>query len=273
MTDVPPNPAPNPAPAPKPWHDGKLSAEELGYLQNRAMADKPAEEVAISSIKAHREAMKLIGVPETELLRLPKEANDPAWRNVYQRLGAPATDKEYDFAGVKFSNDEALDEGFVATVRDLAFKSNLTKQQALDVTRGFVKYMEGEDANEAGEKAVKLTQEKEALAKNWGPNAPAHKLVAERAAQALGVKKEELDALESVVGYSRVMEMFRSVGEKIGEAKFISSNTPSGAMTREQATERLAGLMADPVWTAKLLNKDAAVLREHDDLTRMKVGV
>ena len=72
-------------------------------------------------------------------------------------------------------------------------------------------------------------------------------------------------SLEGVIGYDKIMEMFRSIGEKIGEDKFIKSGAPGnqgGPMTREQAVAKKADLMSDPVWKAAYLNGDQQKLRE-----------
>jgi hypothetical protein len=99
--------------------------------------------------------------------------------------------------------------------------------------------------------------------------------VAKRAATALGVTPEAVAALEGVVGYKAVMELFRNVGSKIGEDKFVQSITPGGApgvMTKEQAVERKAALMADQVWTKAYLAGDAAKAAEMLALNTMIVG-
>ena len=62
----------------------------------------------------------------------------------------------------------------------------------------------------------KLALEKAELAKSWGSNYAANKIVAENAARALGIDPAAVAALEQQVGYGKVMEMFRTIGAKIG---------------------------------------------------------
>src|SRR5437879_5504237 len=89
------------------WHQG-ADAETLGHIQNRGWQDKPANEVALAAIKAHREAEKLIGVPADQLLRLPVSTADAeAWKPVWQKLGAPVDAAGYDFTPIKTAAGEA----------------------------------------------------------------------------------------------------------------------------------------------------------------------
>jgi hypothetical protein len=82
-------------------------------------------------------------------------------------------------------------------------------------------------------------------------------------------------ALEKVVGYAATMEMFRNIGTKIGEDKFVLrriSRTCGNAMTREQAVDRKASLMNDKVWVKAYLAGDAEKAAEMTALNTMIVG-
>lgn len=274
-----PAPAADPAPAPAAdppatWFTGKVDEETVGYLKNRGWDTKTGAEVALESIKAHREAERLLGAPAAELIRLPKDANDPAWAGIYQRLGKPANAGEYDFSGVKHSDGAELDATLVAAAQQRAFDMNFTKQQAIDWMRGEIKSQETIATAKEGEQAAKLATEKDTLKTNWGANFEVNKLVARNAAVALGVKEADMDALENVVGYASVMEIFRNIGQRIGEDKFIvNPNKPNAAMTRDQAVSQLAELKKDKAWTDKLLAGDTKVKREYDDIQAIISGV
>src|SRR5205807_108285 len=165
---------------------------------------------------------------------------EKAWDAVWQRLGKPAEAKGYDFTDVKFSDGTPLEEDFVNAVREAAFKLHLPKDAATSITRAFAKYLDDAEVAEKAEKTAKLAEQKAALKKNWGANEAANMFVAQRAAAALGIAPETVSALEGVIGYDKIMEMFRSIGAKIGEDKFITGQQQAagGAMTREQAIAR-----------------------------------
>ena len=257
-----------------PWFDG-ADQETVGYLQNRGWDKVDAKAAAFNAIKAHREAEKLIGAPSDQVLRLPKEGDTNAWKQVWQRLGAPADAKEYDFASIKYSDGSELDEPFVETARAIAAQLNLPKSAAPALVKGLVEFAEKAEASEAGEAAAKLAQEKDTLQKSWGSNFNRNLLVAQRTAQALGIEPEAVQTLEGKIGYAKVLEMFRNIGSRIGEDKFVTgtgAGAPQGPSTVEGAKATLEQRMNDTLWVDKLNKGDSEALREFHALTTMMSG-
>ena len=208
-----------------PWYEG-ADADTVGYLQNRGWTAKPVNEVAMEAIKAHRSAEKLIGAPADRIIRLPNDANDEVgWAGVWQKLGAPADAKGYDFSTVKFSDGSALDEKLVQSVQEAAAGAKVPLPMAQRLVQAVARYQESAKQADAAEKTTKLAESQTALRKNWGGNFEINKVIAQQAAKALGATPEQVAALESVVGYDKVMEMFRSIGSKIGRAWRIYSCT------------------------------------------------
>ena len=106
-----------------------------------------------------------------------------------------------------------------------------------------------------------------------GPEPRGQQFVAKQAAAKLGVTPEQVAALEQTVGYAKVMEMFRDIGTKIGEAKFVSSTGPTGGiMTREQAVAKRAELMGDTNWAKRYLDGGAPEAREMNALLVLIAG-
>lgn len=278
MTEGTPAPAPAPTPAPTPapeqWYAGS-DAETTGYLQNRGWDKLPAKDAALAAVKSYREAEKHIGAPPDQILRMPKDAADKeGWAKVHARLGVPADAKEYDFTGVKFTDGTELNPDVANTIRTMAHENHLPKDTAAAVAKAVVKMMETAEEGETASYNQKLELEKGTLRTNWGSNAPAYKVIAENAAKALGVTSEELAALEKVAGYAKVMDMFRNIGSRIGEDKFIASGGGSGGnlITKEQAVAQLASLERDEAWMNKFMAGDAAALQQFDNLTKIKSG-
>ena len=69
-----------------------------------------------------------------------------------------------------------------------------------------------------------ISSSKAAAAKTEPAEPTVEEIIAQQAAKALGATPEQVAALESVVGYDKVMEMFRSIGSKIGEDKLFTGN-------------------------------------------------
>ena len=240
------------------------------------MADPVA--VSTAATKAWRDleaaTQALHGVPADRILKMPMPGDDAATKAFHQRLGAPAAPEGYDFSGVKFKDGTDLEPTFTGPLAQTFHKLGVPKDAASEVVRQVVNWVEGVDASETAETQAKVQVEQQALKQNWGQNFEANQFVARQAAAKLGVTSAELDALDGQIGHARVMEMFRQIGDQLGEAKFVSSGgggTP-GVMTQEQAVARIADLKKDQAWTTKYLAGDTAARAEMAALTRMKLG-
>jgi len=261
-----------------PWYQGVAGVDEtvVGHWKAKGWDTKQPAEVAVEATRAWKEAEKFVGAPAAQLLRVPKDAADEAgWNAVWQRLGKPADAKQYDFSDIKFTDGTAIDDTFAESMRAAAFRLHLPKDTASALVREVTKYMDSADTAEIAERTAKLTEQKAALKKNWGPNEAANLFIAQRAAAALGVPPETVSALEGVIGYDKVMEMFRMIGSKIGEDKFVSSTgRPSGGvMTREEAIAKKQDLMTNAEWRKSYLAGDKAKFREMQALEIIISGV
>lgn len=273
MTESAPAPTLNPAPETT-WYSG-YDDETKGYVQNKGLSTKTVGEAFAAVSKMHRDAEKFVGAPADELIRLPKDPTSPEWKNVYQRLGAPKDAKEYDFKDIKFTDGTELDPAFTDLMRTNAVSANLTKDQALTVTKAVVQFLDKADQDDVAQFTAQVAKEKAELKANWGANEAANMVIARAAANALGVKPETVAALEKTAGYAQVMEMFRQIGTKIGEDKFVSGNTggnPNAPMTREAAISRKKELMNDAQWRTRYLQGGSEEKRQMEALIRIEVG-
>lgn len=261
------------AAASKPWYQSVAGVDQeiVGHWQNAGWINKKPEEIALEATKSWKAAERNVGVPADQIVRLPKDPKDElGWKQVWQRLGAPKEAKEYDFTPVKRADGTAPEEGFQNTMREAAFRLNLPKDAALQVTSEVIKYLDSQDSAEKAELSAKLIEQKAALKKNWGPNEAANTFVANRAAaviaEKLGVDPAKLatNALEGVLGYDKIMEMFRMIGAAIGEDKFVNAvqpGTQGGVMTREQAVAKRTDVMNEVKAGVRKVT-DPAVQRE-----------
>lgn len=257
----------------KPWFDG-YDAETKGYVQNRGWDKKTAVEAFAEAAKAHREAEKFVGAPANEIVRLPKDPNSPDWKNVHERLGKPKEAKDYDLTTVKRAGDKSLDDTLAEALRNAAFNANVSKEGATRVASEVVKYLDGVETAKAALEADKLATEKSELQKNWGQREAANMVIAKGAVAALGVSPEAVAALEKVVGYAKVMDMFRNIGTKIGEDKFVNSQAPgsTGVMTRDQAQDSKKSLMRDEAWVKRYNAGGVEEMRQMLSLNKIITG-
>ena len=272
---VPPEPPVPPVPpAGDPWHKG-FEPDALGFLQNRGWDKLDAPNAAKQAIAAYREASTKLGVDPSRLLQLPENMTDAAaMKPVWQKLGAPP-DGKYDFAGLKNADGSDYTANFVEQMGKIAAQFNLPKDTARGLAQAIAKAETDVVAASTTERASKLAEEKIALNRNWGVNFQANEFIAKQAALKLGVTAEQVGALESVVGYSKVMSMFHDLGIKIGEDRYVSSQGGSGnnsVLTVEQAMDARRGLMADTEWVTKYLAGDNERVRRMTDLNRIISG-
>ncbi len=255
----------------QPWY-GAPDTETLGYIQTRGLDKMTPDKAALASIQAHREAEKLIGVPADQLLRFPKDLSDvEGWNKIHAKMGVPAKPEEYDFATVKYKNGTSLTDTETTELRTLVNELKIPKATASILAQKLVDMGEKSRENDAALGAGELAKEQSKLDANWGSNKAANQVVADGAMRALGVTEEQQDALKGSIGYAATMELFRNIGARIGEGKFVNgdSNNNNTAMTVDQAQYRLDQLQNDAAWFTKYQNGDAVSVKEFNDLTAM----
>lgn len=270
---VPPTPEPPPTPPDPPavWHGGKVDADTLGFWSNKGYDVTDPVKLSTELTKQYREAEKFVGAPASQLLKLPKDLGDEAgWNAVYQRLGAPADAKDYDFSTVKNAAGQAPDAALLDTIRATAASLRLPKDKAPDLAAAVVKHLDSVAAERTAANAAKLTAERAALDASWGTNKDLNRLTAMQGAKRLGVDTETVARLEGEVGYSKVMEMFRKIGAATSEDTFVEGRRGSDTVsTVEGAKSRLNELTADKAWGKRLEDRDPAAIREFQNLTQL----
>ncbi len=105
-----------------------LDAETLAHATAKGWNVPDAAAAAAAAVKAHHGAEKLIGHPADQVLKLPKDAADPSYQSVYDRVVGMSTPKdpaEYKFDGVKFKDGTDLAEEDRTFVRKMATKYKL----------------------------------------------------------------------------------------------------------------------------------------------------
>ena len=255
------------------WHS-TADAETVGVWQNKGWDITDPVKLATAATKAYGEATKFIGAPPDKIVRIPEATDEAGQRAMWTRLGAPDKAEGYNFSAVKAADGTELSPALVDAMRATAYKTGMTQSAAEQALASVVKTYEGQAAGQAAEKAAALEVARGKLAKDWGQNFEANMFVAKQAALALKVTPEEVNSLESVIGYDRVMEMFRSVGSRIGEDKFVTGERPAGngVMTQGQAQARKSELMKDSAWAARYMAGGTAEKREMMALNTLIVG-
>jgi hypothetical protein len=260
-----------------PWYQGMTGVDEGAITSITAKGwDKlPLNEAVPHILQSWRSAESMVGTPAEQLLRLPKDQTNPVeWDPVWSRLGKPATADKYDLSTVKRADGTDLDPSVVGQVQALAHKLNLPANRAADLASAIVGLNDATAASQKAEKDAAVAAERTALEQNWGANAAANKIVAQNAARALGVEPAQIEALEGVIGYAKVMEMFRTIGSKIGEDKYVAAGSQGsgGVISRDQAVARVTELKKDTAWVGRYLAGGSEEGREMQSLNKIISG-
>ena len=199
----------------------------------------------------------------------------------------PKEAKDYDFSQIKMKDGSDLDPALADTLRASLHSNRVAKDYAGNVVKDVVKYLDSIADNALAEKTAYVQEQTQQLEKNWGTRAAYNMTVArdamERFGALAGLTKEQtdqaVDALSKVggVGAARVLEMFRQIGARMGEAPFIGGGQRSGgedigAMSKEDARAQIDALKRDQGFVERLTKGNVEAQRQWRNLHQIMTG-
>lgn len=242
------------------WTSG-LPEDVRGYVQSKGFKDPG------SVVDSYRNLEKLMGAPKDRLLRLPDKEDAPEWNDIYARLGRPADPKEYKFdVPPELGGPDSF-----AWAGPAFHKAGISKRQAETLMGEWKQHAEKQVGETRAQYQAKIDADVAGLKKEWGMAHDQNIAAAKIAAKQLGVTPEQIDQLESAMGFSGVIKMFHAIGTKTGEHSFVGQDTKGagfGAMTPSEAQSRLSDKRRDPDYARKLQAGDADAKREWEMLHR-----
>jgi hypothetical protein len=205
-----------------------------------------------------------MGTPADKLLRLPDfdKAEKSEMDQFYNKLGRPADPTLYELP-----IPEGAPKDMVDWAKPVFHEAGLTKQQAKVVTEKWNEHVAGLAAKQKETYAQTIAQENGQVKTEWGAAYEQELGKAKNAAKALGIKPEQIDALEGSLGFAGLMKMMANIGARIGEDKFVGGDGAGGsAMTPVGAQARIKQLQGDKEWTAKYLGGNVQARAEMERL-------
>lgn len=222
------------------------------------------------AVESYANLEKLLG---GDKIALPKDENDPAWADVWKKLGALEKPEEYASQVKPVEGTPDLDPGFVGAMSDLAAKARLTPAQWNTLVAGYQELSKAAAAEEAAA-GPDIDAEFAAFKAELGAKADAFIADAQRAGLAAKMTPEESATMMAAFGVKRAMQIMNDLGSKFGkEAGFIEGKGPQGQMTPEMARARIAELGNDPVWRKSYLEGDSGKKAEMENLQKIATGV
>lgn len=247
-----------------PWYAGIQNEEIRGYVQTKGFKDPGA------LAESYRNLERLQGVPQERLLKLPEKHDDPAWGDVWGRLGRPADAKGYE---LQFEGDPT----FADKMAGVMHTHGVPKSAAAAMNSAWNDWVK--EAIEA-DTAAKKTADEADMAKlrtEWGNTFDANVEAGRRAGREFGLTEEEFASVSGALGSSRTLKLFQGIGVKLGEHGGFD---PAGAgqgkggfgQTPDQAKAKIGELQRDQEWVKRYLNGDATAKTEMEALQRVAAG-
>jgi hypothetical protein len=260
MSDQQTAPTPNPAPAPTPnpapvdngmtpFYSGFKDEATKGYAHQKQFQDPE------SAVHAYMNLEKLMGVPQDRIIKMPEAADSPEMEAVWNKLGKPAKPEEYKLAIPEQATEQ--DKKFYDFAKNAFHKANLTASQAEAVIKQINEFSLNtfKESQEAHDQAIKA--QNIALEKEWGAAHTQNTNIASAAAKAFGVSHEQIDKIQSALGYADTMKLFQRIGDKMGEARFVSGDqTNNQTYTPDMAKAEIETLKNDASFMAKYVAGD-----------------
>ena len=257
-----------------PWYS-TLDADMQAHVTGRGWHEKPANEAAVEAVKSHYAAQKLIGVPPESVIKLPKDATDPSYQSIYDRvvgMGVPAKAEDYKFPATVPEADQAF-------VREIAMKYKLPETAAQGLAADLRE--RGETVTQTSTAAAETTKaaNQVALRVALGGNYDQNVFSITRAAEAVGFTPEVLEAMAALPSekYVANMQAFLKLSQQLNEATILRGGSPvrdpAAGMGQEQARKWLDDLPNDKVLGQKLLAGDMETNEMFQKMSRIAVGM
>jgi hypothetical protein len=246
------------------WYE-TLDADSLTHAASKGW-NKPAGEVVADIFKSHRSAQSLIGSDPAAIVKLPKDATDPSYASIYDRvvgLGLPKSADEYKFDGIKFKDGTEFDAEDQALVRKIATTYKLTPAQARGVAAELAANHDAALEAGAGSSATAKAANDAALHSAWATDYDRNAAGASTVLDALKAKgvNVSFDGLDPAAHVAQMSALFQ-LSQELRESPMLrgaSGNTAAAQpMTREQATAKIAELSNDRAWGDKAWNQPAS---------------
>ena len=246
------------------WHSG-FDQETSGWLENRGLTKFDEKSAIPELVKGFRNAEKYIGTPADKLVKIPDwdKADKVELDQIYSKLGRPNDPKDYN---IPVPDGQPRD--FADWAQGIFHEAGLSTRQASAVTAKWNEYVAGMMEGDGASKAQAMKDQEAGLRNEWGDAYDKYDSMAANAINSLGVKDNQLAALRDSLGFDGAMKLFANIGEKIGEAQYVSGEGRggNGPMTTAQAASKLAQLKNDKEWVNKYLAGNAEVNAEMNRL-------
>lgn len=219
-----------------------------------------------SVLESYRNLEKLRGVPADRLLKLPDQPDAPEWKDVYSKLGTPATPEGYEF-----QKNADGDNSFTDWASENFHKLNLTKSQGQELAKQYNDFVTAQQNEQAEQHNVQTQEQTVKLKKEWGAAYNQNVMKAQAAYRTFGIPDAAVTALEKSMGFDGTMKFMFDIGLRLGEHAFVGGGNSQSfgdnqIFTPSQAKAKIAALKSDTDFSARYLKGDT---KAREQLTRL----
>lgn len=227
-----------------PWFGelGEETPQELkDWIGNKNFADP------VTALQSHFNTEKLLGHEKAgRTVVLPKDENDAEGLAAFRaKMGVPESAEGYELPVPEGESEE-----FSKMAATWFHEAGVPKPAAVafaEKWNTFVAEMEEKeramDEKERSEAQAKSELELNALKQEWGDAYDQKAEFAKRGQRAYGSKAgldtNDLEALESAIGTTKMLKLFHALGESTAESDFVAGEHKNFSMTPSEAQAKL----------------------------------
>lgn len=212
---------------------------------NRDFAKGKGWKTADDILKSYRELERL--QRDSGRIKVPSEDATPEEKAAYAKaIGVPDDAKGYTIAAPKddAGNDLPLNTALIDRLAQAAHKLGTPKAAFEGLVSDFIQYQ----MDEAAQVDTEMQNLADALVKSWGAETNAKLAAVDRAAQALGVTREEMIALRNAWGPEKALDRFVKLGEGMAEDVMMTGGKGRFAVSAAEAGAEIERLKKDPAF-------------------------
>ena len=215
--------------------------------------------------KSYVHAVRKMGVPADQLMRVPQGDEDPGWNDIYNTIGRPETPDGYEF-------DERYTDTNLEDYKNIAHNLGLTQNQANKIL-----YMWSDSNYYQAEQAESRHEEMQAqgvheLQTEWGKSYNENVELARRAFTNFA-SSEALELMENtgLGNHPEIVKMFSKIGNLLKEdGIMVGEPGVGGALSPAMAQEKINTNLSDSEFNKVYLDKTHPQhQRAVDEMTRL----
>lgn len=231
----------------------------------REIATDKGWKTPMDAIASYRSLERIMGAEKAgrPVVVLPgDEADDDAWKGVYDQLGRPEKAEGYGLDKL-----EGADPDFSKWAGETFLEAGVSERQATSIAEKWQAYQAELATREEAQFTERAEREFAELKKDWGQDFDSKIELGRRFAAQAGIDADKLASIERVLGTKDLLSMFANMGARLGEDAMPAGRQRAEVQaTRETALQEITKLKGDRDFQQKLSKGDQSATERWDRL-------